>query len=168
MKPFWWFVAFFVAVNLLWIGPSLLGAGTLEKGSVAPPFDLPLVAREGERITLEEARGATVLLVFWATWCDACVAELPLIARMAEEYSGRGLRVIGMNIEPDDRLRVARFLVRRGIEFPNAAVDGATSSAYRVKILPSIVIVDKTGRVCRSRAGRTGRLRLGRAVESCL
>ncbi|MBW2260479.1 MAG: TlpA family protein disulfide reductase [Deltaproteobacteria bacterium] len=168
VKPFWWFVAFFVAVNILWIGPAILGGGTLKKGSVAPAFSLPLIPDSSERLSLESLRGSTVLLVFWATWCDACLAEIPVVIDLSNRYGDRGLVVVGMNLEPENRPGVGRFLSTSSIPYRNVTVDGQTAAAYRVGVLPAIVLIDRAGTVYKGFTGRTSGFRLARAVERCL
>jgi thiol-disulfide isomerase/thioredoxin len=168
VRPFWWFVAFFIAMNILWIGPSFFGARTLRRGVEAPAFSLPEVRDASRRIALEQLRGRTVLMVFWATWCDACLSELPVIEEIAARYRDRGLVVVGMNVEPGNRAGVQRFLEGRSISYPNVIVDSPTSEAYRVSLLPAIYVVDREGLVCRGFAGRTGKFRLSRAVEKCI
>ena len=52
-------------------------------GEVAPAFDLPLVG--GGRVSLDALRGQTVLLDFWATWCEPCVLEIPELNALQPE-----------------------------------------------------------------------------------
>src|SRR5688572_11421106 len=46
---------------------------------------------------LEDHRGKVVLVNFWASWCDRCVEELPLLQRAHEKIGGRGGMVLGVN-----------------------------------------------------------------------
>jgi cytochrome c biogenesis protein CcmG/thiol:disulfide interchange protein DsbE len=168
VRPFWWFVALFVIVNAIWIAPTFLGGGTLKKGTPAPAFSLPLVAGSSGQLSLESLRGSTVLLVFWATWCDACLAEIPVVIDISRKYADDGLVVVGMNLEPGNRPAVGRFLESHSIPYRNVSVDGRTAAAYRVGVLPSITLVDREGNVCGGATGRASGFRLARAVERCL
>lgn len=50
----------------------------------------------GERpARLAELRGRPVLLFFWAHWCGDCKRQAPVLAKLAEEYAGRGLVIVG-------------------------------------------------------------------------
>jgi thiol-disulfide isomerase/thioredoxin len=168
VRPFWWFVAFFAAINLLWIAPSFLGARALSRGTSAPDFALPLVPSAGGRLSLGELRGRAVVMVFWATWCDACLAEIPVVEEISRLHPAEGLVVVGMNLEPEDRPGVARFLESHPLGFENVSVDEATAAAYGVRVLPTIYVVDAAGRICRGFTGRTSGFRLKRAVEACI
>jgi thiol-disulfide isomerase/thioredoxin len=167
VHPFWWFAIFFVAVNVLWLGPMLLGGRTLTAGIEAPPFELARV-EGGDTIDLADLEGSTVLLVFWATWCDSCVAEIPVLTRIHEKYENRSVRVVGMNLEPESRGAVRGFLKARAVPYPNVMVDPVTANAYKVKILPTIYLVNREGEVCRGFTGTVGEGRLTRALEDCM
>lgn len=167
IRPFWWFVAFFVLVNVLWLGPSLFGGRTLKKGVQAPSFHLPRLGQAGESLSLGDVAGHVTVLAFWATWCDACMAEIPVLVELARQQGASGVKVVGMNLEPENRPAVERFLASRPLPYPNVVVDQATAEAYRVKILPTIYVLDGQGRVCRGYTGRVGAMRLGRAVQRC-
>lgn len=168
IHPLWWFVAFFVFVNVLWIGPMYLGGGTLKKGTQAPPFTLAAIGSPGRSVSLEELRGTTTVLVFWATWCDSCVAEIPVIEKLASQRpGGANIEILGMNLEPEDRPAVERFLSKHPVSYPNVSVDPATAASYKVKILPTIYVLDPQGQVCKSFTGRVGRTRLEKAILGC-
>ena len=164
----WWLAVFLVAINVLWAGPAFLGRRTLREGDEAPAFTLPRIDDPGSDVSLGSLRGSAVMLVFWATWCDSCVAEIPTIAQVARKYSGRGLEVVGMNLDPGERAGVLAFLRARDVGYPNVGVDEATSSLYRVDLLPTLYLVDRGGRICRGFTGRVGARRLARAVEACI
>jgi hypothetical protein len=96
------------------------------------------------------------------------MGELPVVSEMLRRHSGQGLVVVGMNLEPENRPVVGRFLATRSIAYPNVTVDASTADAYGVSLLPAITLVDRDGLVCRGFRGRTGKLRLSRAVKRCI
>ena len=168
IHPIWWLAAFLVLINVLWIGPTFLGHGSLRQGDEAPGFALPRVDDTGEIVSLESLRGSVVLLVFWATWCDSCIAEIPVVGKVARAYGDRGLAVVGMNVAQGSGADVARFLKARGVAYPNVTVDGSTAAQYEVSLLPAIYVVDAGGKVCKAFTGRVGPRRLASAVEKCM
>ncbi len=167
IHPLWWLVVFFLLVNVLWLGPTLFASRTLSAGIEAPDFVLPDVGSGTGEVRLSSLRESTVVLVFWATWCDACLAEMQVIRSLYGSWVKEGVQVIGMNMEPENRAMVSRFLVKHPLPYRNVSVDGTTAAAYQVKILPTIYVIDARGKVCDGITGRVGSGRLKKAVVRC-
>jgi thiol-disulfide isomerase/thioredoxin len=74
-------------------------------GGGAAPSPLPQPAIRGEldadglRALLASRRGRTVLVNFWATWCEPCREEFPSLDRLERELSPRGFSVIGISTD---------------------------------------------------------------------
>ena len=71
---------------------------TLKLGQPAQPFDVE--ALDGRRLKLEHFRGKYVLVVFWASWCAPCIAEIPELMAVYERFS-RDARfaMIGLSVD---------------------------------------------------------------------
>ncbi|WP_324288506.1 TlpA disulfide reductase family protein [Pedobacter sp. SL55] len=57
-----------------------------EKTLVAPVLELRFKDQDGKIVTLNELKGKVVFLNFWATWCPPCLAEMPSINKLYEQY----------------------------------------------------------------------------------
>ena len=85
-----------------------------------PARDPALLDLQAYRQLLEKHRGHALLVNFWATWCEPCRAEFPLLGELARQYTPQGLRVIGVSMDGDgDMILVRRFLARHKPFFPN-------------------------------------------------
>ena len=65
------------------------------------------------QINLNDYRGSTILVNFWAIWCMPCRKEMPVLQAIQDEFSGEGLVVIGINsgLEKDaDHVEILEFL----------------------------------------------------------
>lgn len=81
---------------------------------------LPLIDVAGYRAVLARYRGKPVLVTFWATWCEPCRDEFPMVAALAKQYAPQGLAVFGVSLDDDSDLNVVRrFLAEYQPEFPN-------------------------------------------------
>lgn len=112
-------------------------------GSLAPLFSA--LDDSGQPFTLEDVRGQTVLLNFWATWCGPCRIEMPELQRTYEAYSERKVLVVGVNNRetPED---VAGFRLERGLTFPLLMDEaGSIQDAYGIQAYPSTFVIDSTG-----------------------
>ncbi|MDX1385103.1 MAG: redoxin domain-containing protein [Thermoanaerobaculia bacterium] len=135
-------------------------------GHEAPGFSLD--SFEGDRVSLEALRGTPVVLNFWASWCQPCVYEHPLLAAAAQTFEGR-VRFIGV-VPPEDRPEaVAAFTARLGAWGPTYHdVDGQVAIAYGVFKLPETYFVDADGVIVYKHAGPLDPDSLRSALEAIL
>ena len=112
-------------------------------GALSPDFYL--LNLNQERIQLSDFVGKPVLLNFWATWCEPCRVEMPLIQNRYEKYSEEGLVVLTINAaEPQENVEVFKNELGLSFEFlldPVADVQ----RLYRIQGYPTSVFVDSDG-----------------------
>jgi len=133
-----------------------------------PPLDYPII--DGSRIGPEQLAGQVTLVNFWATSCAVCVAEMPDLARLHEQYRPRGFAVLAIAMPYDRPDHVLDFVRRRALPFP-VALDpmGAAVQAWGgVDGTPSSWLVGRDGRVRAFWQGRPDLPRLQAQIESLL
>jgi thiol-disulfide isomerase/thioredoxin len=134
------------AVLALAIGCSALAQGRpLRTGQTAPPLELRAVLQGPPLDALGRAPHGDRLLVleFWATWCQPCVAELDHLNRLADRFAGR-VDFLLVSTEAADRVRA--FLAQHPVRGWVAVEDGQTARAYGVYVLPTAFLI-RSGRV---------------------
>lgn len=145
-----WLTLALVAAAALFFGAFVLprfGRGL--EGQPAPDFSLPLLAggEPGARVRLSDQRGQVVLLDFWASWCGPCRQQTRVIEAMKSTPALKDVVVIGVNVS-DSREAAERYL--QAAQPPWRIVedeDDIAHRAYRVETLPTLVLIDKQGRV---------------------
>ncbi len=102
-------------------------------GRPAPGFSL--MSSRGRLWTLKASRGHIVLLDFWASWCEVCRADTPVLRTFAQRYAGR-VDVVGIDWrEPQTAL--AGFVQRFGLPYPNLRDgSGLVARAYGLRGVP--------------------------------
>ena len=115
-------------------------------GSFRPDFRLG--SSNGEVVTPEDFTDKTLLINFWATWCEPCRKEMPMLNELQAEYGTAGLQVIGIALDDVQNVRV--FAEKLGISYPIlvGAIDVMeTNRAYGniTGMLPFSVLVDREG-----------------------
>jgi thiol-disulfide isomerase/thioredoxin len=89
-------------------------------GKAATAADLPLIDLAGYQQLLSKERGKALVVNFWATWCEPCRDEYPLIVELAKEFKPQGVNVIGVDMDDDSDMNlVRRFIARNQPPFPN-------------------------------------------------
>jgi thiol-disulfide isomerase/thioredoxin len=100
--------------RFLWLGLCVLLAGVQPAAAQAPSARFVTPAQI--KATLASHKGRVVVLHLWATWCLPCLQELPLLAKLAREASGRGVDLLPVSLDdPTERSAalVGRVLVAR-------------------------------------------------------
>ena len=131
-----------VLVVLALVG-VVVPAYALGVGSRAP--ELGANDANGQRVTVAGLRGKVALIDFWASWCEPCKQELPVLDRLYRRHRERGLVVVGVNIDRSvDNMR--RFLARTPVSFPVVHDAGQRiAGRYRPPRMPSSYLVDRRG-----------------------
>jgi cytochrome c biogenesis protein CcmG/thiol:disulfide interchange protein DsbE len=131
----------------------------------APP--LPDTVLVPPKVTLASLRGSPTAVNFWASWCEPCRKEAPVLERVSRRFRGRA-RVVG--VDWSDRLDGARaFAERYGWTFPNLRdVDGSAGASYGLRGLPMTFIIDAQGKIARVLIGPQTESSLGEALLSAL
>jgi len=119
----------------------------------APAFDLERLSGGG-RQTLADYRGEVVVLNAWASWCEPCREESPLLQRWHEqlEQSGRGT-VLGINaLDVDSDARA--FAREYGLTYPMLRdKQGESLTSYGVIGYPETFVIDGEGRIVAAKRG---------------
>jgi thiol-disulfide isomerase/thioredoxin len=92
---------------------------TLSK-KAAQPRDIEVIEASRFDALVAERRGKPLMVTFWATWCEPCRDEFPMVAELARQYSEKGLAVFGVSLDEDAEAGLARkFLALHPASFPN-------------------------------------------------
>ena len=120
-------------------------ASTLEVGQQAPPLVLHTLG--GRAIATRDLIGQVVIATFWATWCDPCREELPLLSAYAALRAQQGLQVLGFSLDgPEDLPKVREVAAR--LSFPVGLLGSPWAGAYgRIWRIPVSFVIDRAGRL---------------------
>jgi thiol-disulfide isomerase/thioredoxin len=136
--------------------PATAAAQAYPPGRMAPA--LRLRALDGGRVDLAALRGRPVVVNFWATWCEPCVREFPLLAKAAADHRGDRLAVVGVLAE--DRPDAARAFV---------APDRRAAAAWGVTVgLPHTFFVRPDGTLASHQLGELTPAALDRQLAAIL
>src|SRR3982751_5806555 len=128
---------------------AVFASAALAAASSGPAPAFQLTGRGGKTIDLAQFKGQVVMINFWATWCDPCRKEMPLLEDIYKKYKPMGFTLIGVNVEPktgDPEGWLSKL--PKPVTFPVAFdVDSKVSKLYKVKGMPTTVFIDRKGNV---------------------
>ena len=121
-------------------------------GSPAPAFSAPVLGGPGV-VSLASLRGRPVVLNFWASWCESCKGEAPVLERDWLRYRGRGIQFFG--IDDNDLPSDARtFIAAHRLTFPMLDDGpGTVTGTYGISQLPETYVVNSAGTIVAHFAG---------------
>ena len=116
----------------------LVAAGLALAAAQTPaPKDPALIDTQGYQKLLEQYKGKPLLVTFWATWCEPCRDEYPMLNELAKQYAPQGLKVVGVSLDQDgDLILMRRFLARYKPIFPNYRKKKGEEDAFVQAVLP--------------------------------
>jgi len=109
-----------------------------------PATSFRLKDSQGVAVDFADLRGKVILLDFWATWCPPCRKELPYIDKMAREYEGKGVAVLGVNHE--DSGTVKNFLKKNKYTL-TTLMDSRREvhKLYAIRAFPTVIVINCEG-----------------------
>ncbi len=124
----------------------------VKAGTQAPDFKMKTI--DGKTFKLSQLKGKTVVLDFWASWCPDCRKDAPEVVRMYKEYAPQGIEFVGVSMDTDveawrkacEQFGITYTQVSELKKFKETDI----AKAYGVKWIPSMVVVDKEGKVALS------------------
>jgi peroxiredoxin len=137
---------------------------------IKPAPEVRFTPLSGEAFSTSELRGKVVLVNFWATYCAACLEEMPKLIETHKKFAPRGYETVAVAVRHDNPSKVARFAEKNGLPF-RVALDSSGELAKEfgnVRITPMGFLIDKQGRVLKRFVGEPNWSEFHELVERAL
>ena len=129
----------------MWVAPW--DAKSMGVGMQAHDWTLPN-SKGGEQTLSKEYANNVVLLDFWATWCGPCKAKMPHVQKMYDKYKSKGLKVISvLSGDVGHEKQAAEYIKKYKYTFDLVFGNNKLSEKYKIRFLPTVMLVDKTGKI---------------------
>jgi thiol-disulfide isomerase/thioredoxin len=154
----------------------LMVVGAVGAPQARAPQDPKLIDAAGYQRILAEHKGQPLLVTFWATWCEPCRAEYPMLNELAKQYAPQGLKVVGVNLDDDgDIILTRRFMARYKPVFPNYRKKAGGQAQFVNAVLagwsgaiPASFFYDRDGRQIGKLLGESDRDTYEAAIRTVL
>ena len=117
-----------------------------------PAPDFNLMGMDGDTHTLEDLKGKFVLVNFWATWCNPCKVEMPLLEKLHQTLKSEKFTVLGLHVGPGPE-NIEEFKKLMPISFP-IYVDMDLEVNWGVPGLPTTFLMDPEGKLIYRAVGK--------------
>jgi thiol-disulfide isomerase/thioredoxin len=140
----------------------------LGRSDQAPDFSLSRIDGKPGEVRLSDLRGHVVLLDFWATWCPPCLAMIPTLHELYQEWQPQGAEFIGIDSDGPAATRdeLRGFLTERPFPYPVVIDDRGVGGLYRVYSIPHIVVIGPDGKIVRVLVGGVTKGMLASALRA--
>lgn len=133
---------------LLALGSARVSAAGPNVGDAAPSLSVETLLNtpEGASAEWKDLKGKVVVVDFWATWCAPCIASIPHLNELTEQFADEDVVFISLTAEPAET--VAPFLKRRPISgWVALDTDSKAGAAWGVTGIPHTFIIGKDGKI---------------------
>lgn len=128
------------------------------------------------RKLLDAHRGKVVLANFWATWCEPCRQEMPLLVELEKKWRGRGFVLLTVSADdPEDEAAARAFLRKAGVSMPAYIKRASSDEAFIVSVdenwsgaLPALFLYGRDGRKIASFFGEAEPAEIEAAIRKLL
>ncbi|MCA1816490.1 MAG: TlpA family protein disulfide reductase [Acidobacteria bacterium] len=132
-----------------------------EVGAPAPGFTLQ--SPDGQSVESRSLKGHVVVLNFWATWCQPCMAEIPELKEFAA--NSPDVRVVGVALDEGGAGVVKPFVAEHGMNYTVLVGDEETFQRFGGGGIPYTVLLDRSQRVVKMYRGAITRQKLEQDIK---
>ncbi|APY00599.1 thiol-disulfide isomerase/thioredoxin [Lacinutrix venerupis] len=129
------------------INPSLEKEDAVAKIS---SYNWKLKDLEGNSVDLNQVKGKVVFVNMWATWCPPCIAEMPSIQKLYNDYKDKIEFVLVSN---EKQATIKSFLEKKNYNFNTFIPQTQIPQTFNVKSIPRTFLIDKEGNIIIDESG---------------
>lgn len=115
-----------------------------DKQKTLKNYNWKLKDEEGNVYDFEDTKGKVVFVNFWATWCPPCIAEMPSIQKLYDDYNDK---IEFLLVTNDPYIEINKFLNENNYSFEIYRPLSFNANLFDVSTIPRTFLIDKTGKI---------------------
>lgn len=123
-----------------------------DKGKNIHAFEMTSI-KSGEKVKFGDFKGKKILVDFWASWCEPCIAMFPEINKLKEKFedSDKTLKILSISVDPMPG-KIKKIIADKNAQFD--VLQAPESLAESGVIMPYMVLADENGNVILTSSGK--------------
>jgi thiol-disulfide isomerase/thioredoxin len=148
------------------ISPAAYTKGSSYKPDSIPDFNLKDI--KGYRFKLSSLQGKYVLLDFWASWCMPCIAAMPRVDSLNQQYGGDKFAIVSISIDKSNAAWL-KELRKHHISWHNTiAADTKITQYFKIDAVPHTVLISPQGEIILTEEGLSSDSAIARKLKNIL
>ena len=146
-------IAALLMTGLAWV--SWPRPATQRQQAKADSFAADFKVRDlnGREFDSSPLKGRVVVLDLWATWCEPCIADIPMFNRLHEKYGGRGLTIVGVAMQSGWAEDIRPAVKKHDMKYTIVIGDEKLAEQYPYIGLPTTFLISKDWKVVKKYIG---------------
>jgi thiol-disulfide isomerase/thioredoxin len=143
-----------VLVVVVWaVRPRSTGEHQLVKATSGDAPHFKLLDLNGKEFDSSSLKGHVVVLDLWATWCEPCVADIPMFNRLQEKYGPRGLKIVAAAMQSGWAQDIKPAVEKHGMKYTIVIGDEKLAEQYPYIGLPTTYLIGKDWNIAKKFIG---------------
>jgi peroxiredoxin len=158
------------AAKLIVILAAAFALGSCARSAPETAPEVRYVSLLGQPFSTSDLRGKVVLVNFWATSCEVCVREMPMLTDTWRKFESRGYEMVAVAMSYDHPNLVADYVRRNQLPFRVALdLEGRAARQWGdIRATPTTFLVDRRGRIVKRYVGEPNATELRALIEKTL
>jgi thiol-disulfide isomerase/thioredoxin len=137
----------FLNKGLALFSPSVID---YEDRKILDTYDWKLEDLEGKAFNFTSTKNKVVLINFWATWCAPCIAEMPSLEKLHNDYKDK---IVFLFVSNEGSEKVSKFITKKGYTFDVYKPLTQYPETFNVSSIPRTFLIDKEGNIIIDKTG---------------
>ena len=116
--------------------------------------NIEFTALDGSKKSFADLPHKVMMVNFWATWCEACMEEMPSMVKLRDQYAPKGFEILAVNVDENPLQAVPPIVQKLGVKFPIFTDPGnVLAEMFDVHAIPLSVLVSKDRKILMIESG---------------